>query len=768
MAQSGPPNPATALVPVAGRMLAANAPPVDTGRAGGWLGRLRRWRGGQAESPQVRRDGIARDAPRRRAVGSAAMRAGLLPWAPVLLSAGIGLWFALPAQPGVGFWAVMAAIGLIGALAMLRAVPLAAAGRIGWSTADALRLAGMAAMLIALGAGLAAMRAQMVAAPVMAWRYYGPVEGRVVEIDRSARDRMRLTLDGVVLRDTAPSRSPARVRLSLMGEAADGSLPSPGQRVMLTGHLGPPPGPASPGSFDFRQFAWFEGLGAVGYARTPIMTVAPPQGGIWAMHRARMNIASAMRDRIGGQKGAVAAALMTGDRSGIAEATNDVMRASNLYHIISISGLHMSMLAGFVYAALRMAVVAAQAAGARPFAPAHKLAAVGALAASAGYLWLSGGGVATERAFIMVAVMLAAILADRRAISLRTVAVAALVILVIRPESLISPGFQLSFAATVALILTLGPWSRLSPALPRLLRPPAMLILSSLVAGMVTAPIAAAHFSRMAEYGLLANLLAVPVMGTLVMPAGVIAALLAPLGLDGPALWVMGAGTAWMLGIAERVAGLDGAVRAIAMPPWQALPLLCFGAALMVLSFRAGQLRRLGLPLVGTLAGAAMAAASAVIWARAERPLLLIAPEAEAAGLMTDAGRAISKPKGGAFVVENWLLEDGDTATQEQAAARPAWQGDGRDHVAQLPDGWQVLHFTGKGAGERALPECRARRVVIVAEAIKPRPRDPSCLLIDVTSLRRSGALTLDMVDGAPRLTSVAQAVGDRPWAGRD
>ena len=768
MAPSGPPNPSTALVPVSGRMLAADAPPRDAGRAGGWLGRLRRWRRGKRESPQVRRGAMARDAPRRRAAGSAAMRAGLLPWAPVLLSAGIGLWFALPAQPGPGFWVAMAFLGLIGTLALWRAVPLAAAGRIGWPAADALRMAGMAAMLIALGAGLAGMRAQMVAAPVMAWRYYGPVEGRVVEIDRSARDRMRLTLDGVVLRDTAPSRTTARVRLSLMGDAAEGALPSPGQRVMLTGHLGPPPGPASPGSFDFRQFAWFEGLGAVGYGRTPIMTVAPPQGGIWAMHRARMNIAGTMRDQIGGQKGAVAAALMTGDRSGIAEATNDVMRASNLYHIISISGLHMSMLAGFVYAALRLAVVAAQAAGARPLAPAHKLAAGGALAASAVYLWLSGGGVATERAFIMVAVMLATILADRRAISLRTVAVAALIILVIRPESLISPGFQLSFAATVALILTLGPWSRLSPALPRLLRPPTMLILSSLVAGMVTAPIAAAHFSRMAEYGLLANLLAVPVMGTLVMPAGVIGALLAPLGLAGPALWVMGAGTAWMLGIAEWVAGLDGAVRAIAMPPWQALPLLCFGAALMVLSFGAGPLRRLGLPLIGTLAGAAMAAASAVIWIRAERPLLLIAPEAEAAGLMTDAGRAISKPKGGAFVVENWLLEDGDTATQEQAAARPAWRGDGRDHVAMLPDGWQVLHFTGKGAGVRASPECRARRVVIVAEAIKPRPRDPACLLIDVTSLRRSGALTLDMINGAPYLRSVTDTVGDRPWTGRD
>ena len=143
------------------------------------------------------------------------------------------------------------------------------------------------------------------------------------------------------------------------------------------------------------------------------------------MHRARMAISAQIQQRIGGQEGAVAAALMTGDRSGIFEATNKIMRASNLYHIISISGLHMGMLAGFVYAAMRYIVIGVQATGTGLALPAHKIAALLAMLAAAIYLWLSGGGVATERAFVMVAVMLGAILADRRAISLRTVALAA-------------------------------------------------------------------------------------------------------------------------------------------------------------------------------------------------------------------------------------------------------------------------------------------------------------------------------------------------------
>lgn len=117
----------------------------------------------------------------------------------------------------------------------------------------------------------------------------------------------------------------------------------------------------------------------------------------------------------------------------------------------------------------------------------------GALLASAAYLWLSGGGVATERAFIMVAVMLLAIIADRRAISLRTVAIAAIAILALNPEALTSPGFQMSFAATVALILVRGPWLQVQPHVPVWLRPVLLLLVSSLVASMATSPIAAAH-----------------------------------------------------------------------------------------------------------------------------------------------------------------------------------------------------------------------------------------------------------------------------------
>ncbi len=688
--------------------------------------------------------------PRPAAIG----RAGLFAWVPVCMSAGIAGWLVLPHAPGAIWWMLAGSLAALALLAAMLSPRLALHGHIGWQTADMLRIGGVACVLMVAGAGLVGVRSAMVAAPVMEWRYYGPVEGRLVNIDRSARDRIRLTLDQVVLRDTAPGRTPDKVRLSLM--QPDDPLPPLGQRIMLTGHLGPPPGPAAPGSFDFRQHAWFLGLGAVGYSRTPIMTVEPPEGGMWWMHRARMGISAAIQSRIDGQAGAVASALMTGDRSGIDEATNEVMRASNLYHIISISGLHMSMLAGFVYTALRMALVLAQGLGARLPQSLHKVAAGGALLASAAYLWLSGGGVATERSFVMVAVMLTAIMVDRRAISLRTLALAAAIVLIYSPESVASPSFQMSFGATAALILSYGPWAKVSPHIPFWLRPVAMLLVSSLVASVATSPIAAAHFNRMAQYGLLANLLVVPVMGALVMPAGVIGALLAPLGLAGPALWVMGIGTKWMLWVAEFVAGLNGAVTAIAMPPASVIPLMCFGATIAVLCWNPRKLRGLSLHGTGFAAGLAMLIAAAALWITSGRPLLLIAPEGEAVGLMTTDGRAMSKPSGGAFVVDTWLLEDGDIATQEESAARPVWQGDRRDRHANLPDGWRISHFTGKGSGTRAASACHPQTIVVASEAVTDLPKNAPCLLFDLKSLRKTGAVALDLRDGLPVMRTVA------------
>lgn len=697
-----------------------------------------------------------------RSTAELALRAGLLIRAPILVSCGIGLWFSLRFEPGPGLYAAALAAMLLAMWGARRVLLLADAGRIPWDRAELLRLAALGMALALSGFLAAGLRLHLVAAPVMDYRYYGPVEGRVVQIDRSARDRMRVTLDRVVLRDTAPERTPRRVRLSLPDGAA---LPATSARVMLTAHLGPPPPPAEPGAFDFRRNAFFAGLGAVGYTRTPLLIVEPPPPRLLDGTAIRLRLSQAMQDRIGGQAGAVASALVTGDRSGIAEATNQVMRDSNLYHIVSISGLHMTMLAAFVYAALRLGLAAAQGLGpgvlgaALSGAPVHKLAALAALAAATLYLWVSGGGVPTERAWVMVAVMLAAVLLDRRAISLRTLAVAALAILYLAPEALVTPGFQMSFAATAALILLFPAWSRGAQRLPWVVRGVALLVISSLIAGLATAPLAAAHFNRSAQYGIVANLLVVPVMGSVVMPAGVVAALLAPLGLAGPALWVMGLGTRWMLWVAEAVAGWGGSVLAVPAPDWRVLPLAGAGAALWLFSLQGGAL---AMRWLGRLAAVLLPGAAALLWAASPRPDILISPDAAAVGILTPAGRALSKP-GAAFVADSWLRADGDTAAAAEAGAREGWSGPTGDRRARLA-GIAVAHLSGKAAAARAAAACAEGVVVILAARAPPGVSGP-CLLLDQPALARSGARAGRLRDGALHWQTDAAMVGERLWS---
>ncbi|EAR51521.1 Putative Competence protein [Oceanicola granulosus HTCC2516] len=472
---------------------------------------------------------------------------------PVCLGAGIGIYFALPVEPGP--WARAGLAALAPALAL-------AARRAGLLAGPVL----LALALVAAGVSLASARAHAVAAPVLGFRYYGPVEGRVIRVDRSASDAVRLTLDRVRLEDVR--RTPERVRVSLHG-AQGWIAPRPGMVVILTGHLSPPGGPVEPGGFDFRRMAWFDRLGAVGYTRTPVLALAPPEAtpGLW-LQAARMRLSAAVQARVGGETGAFAAAIVTGDRSAMGQETLAELRATNLAHLLAISGLHMGMLTGFVFGLLRLGLAACP-----PLAlrwPGKKIAAAAALLAGAGYLALSGGNVATERAFVMVAVMLVAVLAERRAITLRAVAVAAVIVLLRRPEELTGPGFQMSFAATVALVAVFAALRRAPWRLPRGLRGVAAVVVSSTVAGLATAPIAAAHFNMVSHYGLIANLASVPVMGAAVMPAAVLAACLWPLGLEGPALWVMEQGLGWILAVAEHVAGLEGAVGHVPAPPARA------------------------------------------------------------------------------------------------------------------------------------------------------------------------------------------------------
>ncbi|MCB1335460.1 MAG: ComEC/Rec2 family competence protein [Roseivivax sp.] len=637
-------------------------------------------------------------------------------WVPVCLGIGIGGYFALRVEPSA---AMLAALGLAG----LAAAALARRAGGAWSPLL------MAAALAAMGLGLAGARAHSVAGVVLAYRYYGPVEGRIVALDRSAADAPRMTLDRVTL--DAPRPYPQRVRVSLHGPGPHTAL-TPGKRVMVTASLSPTQGAVEPGGFDFRRHAWFLRLGAVGYARTPVMAVAAPEGVTLARIRARLT--ARIRAALPDETGAMAAALITGDRSAVARTTLDALRASNLAHLLAISGLHMGLVTGAVFAALRLALVLVPRVGARW--PVKRLAAAGALIAATGYLALSGAGVATERAYVMASVVLGAVMVNRRAISLRSVAVAATLILAFQPEALLSPGFQMSFAATVALVVAYG--IRGGPRLPRPLRAFGALVLSSFVAGSATAPIAMAHFNMLSHYGLLANTLSLPVMGLVVMPAAVLALLLMPLGAEAAPLWLMGQGIDWILAVAERVSALPAAVSPVLQPGPAVLPMLVLGALWLVL-WR-GHGRWLGVPLC---------ALAVWLWTGTQRPALLIAEDGGLAGILTPQGRALSHAKGDSFVAEVWLENDGDTAVQQDAAAR--WP---------VPD-WPVRVLRGKRALE-AFEGCDTGEIIV---ANGPLPGDWPCDVWDAPRLARSGAVAGHLWDGVLHMVTVRDRSGARLWS---
>jgi len=635
--------------------------------------------------------------PGRAAALVLSQRGHLFPWVPVAFGTGIGLWFALPAEPAAAALLAVAAAGLLAGLGAARAG--AVLGPLIWLPA-----------LIAAGLCAAAWRTASVAGPVLSFRYYGPVEGRVVEIDRSASDAVRLTLDRVQLDRVPPRRTPHRVRISLHGPQ-DWFDPRPGVTIQTTGHLSPPGGPVEPGGFDFRRHAWFEGLGAVGYTRNPVVERAPPEPGAQRIFTWRMALSDRVRAALPGETGAFAAAVMTGDRASLSRASVEALRHSNLAHLLAISGLHMGLLAGFVFWALRALLALAPSVAMR--VPGRKLAAAGALVVAAGYLALSGGNVATERAFVMVGVALGAVMVDRRALSLRAVALAAMIVLALRPEALTGPGFQMSFAATVALVAVFA--GLRGERRRRWWTPVLTLLISSAVAGAATAPFAAAHFNMFARLGLVANLVAVPVMGTLVMPAAVVAALLMPLGLEQPALWVMGLGLDWILMVARAVSGVEGAVAHVPAPPGAVLPLVAAGGLVIVLWQGAGR-----------WTGAAVLVLAAGLWWRAERPAVLIAADGGLVGVMTAEGRALSRDRGGGFTARIWLENDGDPATQEEAFAR--WR---------LVEG--VAHVTGRVRASE-VPDCGAARLIVSNADL---PDLTGCMTLDRPMLEATGAMAL-------------------------
>jgi competence protein ComEC len=650
-------------------------------------------------------------------------------WLPVAFGSGILIYFALPAEP----WAPA-----LEAVAVLLVVAA-------WRTRFSTRLFRVLVVAACVASGLltAKLRTDWVAAPVMAREATVTVSGWIAAREEAPAHGARLYLRVHDMKGTRGGGIPRLVRVTMRSKADALSV---GDAVTLTARLQPPSGAVMPGGYDFARVAYYAGIGAVGFAygaAKPTPEIGPPPLAI-RLAEPLAHLRNAIRTRIEaalpGDTGHVAAALVTGDRGGISEQTRDAMRVSGLAHMLAISGLHMALIAGAAFWLIR--AVLALSTGLALDRPIKKWAAVGALAVAAAYLGISGAGIATQRAFVMLAIMLMAVMLDRPAISLRNVALAAFVILLAAPESLTTASFQMSFAATLALVAgyeAIGVWRErrlnfdtrsAAGLLGRVRRATTSLALTSLIGGLATAPLAAFHFQRVAPLTLIANLAAMPVVGTIVMPMALAALVLMPFGLEALPLTVMGWGLAWVGAVARQVAAWTAGHGVVSAMPLMALGLTAAGFLWLALWRERWR-----------LAGLVPMALAVPVALTTPHPDVLIDDRGITVAVRGPDGRyAIVNGKGETFVVDNWLRADGDGRESGEATLTEAVACDPLGCVAPLGRNGAKLAVAGSAAGLEE--DCRMAAVVISRYPAPPGCRE-TAFVVDGRAVARHGAHAL-------------------------
>ena len=559
--------------------------------SGGWIGRGRSF-------AAVQRDRLG---PFRDRFASAGFGVDPCIGPPVFMGLGVIIFMTRPAALPVTVIMLLIA-GTLG-------LRLAARRRVEHLTAS------WALALLAwglLGWGAAAWRVDRAAAPVLPEYERGyDVAGWVSRVDPGRRP-------GVVIEVTAISgvdAAPERIRVRTPRPA-----PSLGAGVSGRMSLTAPPGPATPGGYDFSRRAWFDGIGGTGFTYGR-MDAADVETRGWQsvkrrVSRIRGRLADRIRDAAPTGSGAIIAALLTGERSGIDNQDAEALRASGLGHLLAISGLHMALVGGGVFFVVSLSFALIQ-----PLARRYdirKPAAMAAIVASAVYLVISGAPVSAQRAFIMLLVAFLALIFDRRALTLRNVAVAAVIVLFFTPEALLEAGFQMSFSAAAALVAAFD-FARERGSGRRLPAPIqffSSLSATSLVAGAATAAFAAFHFNRWAAYGLFANLAAMPFFTLWVMPAAVIGLALTPIGLDGVFYRLAASGMDVVLAVGGKTAEAPHALAFTAAGPGWALGVYSAGFILLVGGRRLA--RVLGLLVM---------AAAGLAWSTAPKPFLWISDQ---------------------------------------------------------------------------------------------------------------------------------------------
>ncbi len=654
-----------------------------------------------------------------------AQRGRFVLFLPVFMAAVILAYFDLTAEPSPA-WSGACAAAAIGLAAGLWRWPVP-------------RAAALCAAFACTGWALACLAtARAPGWPVLP-RHAVVVTGRVSQLEALPEGR-RVTVSAPSLDGEAPLARALRIRL----RRTDTAAVSPGDMLQVRALLRQPPPPDYPGGWDTQREAFFAGLAGYGFAIGPSAVLESSGGGAGWWARLRAGVAQRLMDGLPGVPGTIAATLLTGLGTAIPPEDRAAFRDSGLAHLLAVAGLHIGIVMGLVFAAMRLALAAWE--WAALHWPTRQIAAVAALAAGALYLALTGAHVPILRSFSMACLVTLGVLTGRRAVSLRALALAGLVLMVLAPDCVVGVSFQMSFSAVLTLI---AGYELAQPALLRVgqgawWRRPALyvagLVLTSLLAGTASLPFAAYHFGRATLYYVPANMLAVPLTALWVMPWGLAALALMPLGLDRLALVPMGWG----------LRGLDGIARTVAAWPSASLPvpqMPGWGLALVAAGLAMGGLWRGRLRLSCVLPLALGLAAPLVV----RPPDVLVGPEARLIAV---------------HVQDRTLIEmtPGVTAFEAAAPGRlwpmPAqtMAGAGCDPQAcRISAAGQLVLLVRADAGI----DCSAMLIVSSASlyGVCPGRR-----VIDRHAALRDGAASVWLAGAHPAVLTDRTVRGERPW----
>ncbi|MCI5048661.1 MAG: ComEC family competence protein [Aquisalinus sp.] len=641
-----------------------------------------------------------------------------------------------------------------------------------------MRRLAIALSLFSLGFSAASFRTAMVATTFLSddLRSY-VVEGQILLIE-DRLDSARYTISVSRTTNMSDTDFPDKVRLSWRGGRPDLVA---GDRVRVQAMLSSPPEPVRPGGYDYARQLYFEGIGGVGYAVAmplKLTTDTAPQRLSIFVENIRDRIATRISEAlisVSPEARAVCIALVTGKRDGIDDDTEQILRDAGLAHLLAISGLHLGLVAGILFGTTRWLLVWNEHIALHY--PVKKIAALVALGGAFIYLFISGAAWSTQRAFIMTAVVFVAILMDRRGISLRNVAIAALLILIVRPEALLQAGFQMSFAAVTVLIAVYEWYSHNQLTWRQRIQTDYLqagwikkglvyfggLTATSVLAGLATAPFGIFHFNRYAAYGLAGNLLAMPVMAALIMPCAIIAILLIPVGLD----WLMWRAMAFSVEIvlffAASVSSLPGAVTDVAQVSSFAFYAIIIGGLILCL---------LRSPI--RLAGAFVIAAGGLLALGSEQPDILVSRNGKNLALQLPIGEdrkltplSVSREK---FTLENWLRANGEgenlTGTQTLRSVLREMPAHGACRrstcLINFSDAHRILIDTRQNVPSL---DCAQATIFILPNAAHNQSEDIcEATIIDRAYIARSGALSIRLREGSPDILTNRVFRGNRPW----